>query len=112
MISNMGFNEGYITLYVAEGTEKDAVVTVVDNNTCGNCSADQKFCGILKGVRNNIGSVQVKGYAEIKYSGTAPALGVCGLVADGNGGVKASNSGTPVIVTEVDEDTNTVKVIM
>ena len=53
MISNMGFNEGYITLYVAEGTEKDAVVTVVDNNTCGNCSADQKFCGILKGVRNN-----------------------------------------------------------
>lgn len=112
MISNMGFNEGYITLYVAEGTQKDSVVTVVDGNTCGNCSEGGKFCGILKGIRNNIGSVQVKGYAEIKYSGTAPALGVTSLVADGNGGVKASSSGVSVIVTEVNEETQTVKVIM
>ena len=112
MISNMGFNEGFITLYVAEDTNIGSVVTVNDNNTCGECAADQKFCGGLKGKRNNIGSVQVKGYTELKYSGTAPALGVGGLVADGNGGVKSSDNGFTVIVTEVDEETNTIKVIM
>ncbi len=112
MISNMGFNEGYITLYVADGTNKNSVVNVTENNTCGECAVGEKFCGVLKGVRNSIGSVQVKGYTELTYSGTTPKFGATYLVADGNGGVKEASSGVAVIITEIDEVASTIKVIM
>lgn len=112
MISNIGFDEGYITLYVDEDTQKDIPVTITDNDTCGASAAGDKFCGILRGVRKDLGSVQVKGYAKMSYSGeSAPLLGAECIVADGLGGVKAAQTGVNVIVTAVDEVAETVEFI-
>ena len=87
MISNVGFNEGLITLYVTEGTKQNDLITVSANNTCTVCANGEKFCGVVKGARNGIGTIQVKGYVELTYSGDTVGLGKVNLVADGMGGV-------------------------
>ena len=111
MISNVGFNEGFITLYVTEDTKQNDIITVSANNTCTTSSEGEKFCGVVKGVRNGIGTIQVKGYVELTYSGTVN-LGKVNLVADGMGGVKEATEGVPALVTVVDTVASKIKVII
>ncbi len=112
MISNVGYNEGFITLYVTEGTKQNDVVSISQNDTCSACAEEEKFCGVVKGVRNGIGTVQVKGYVELTYSGSTVSLGRTNLAADGMGGVKESIDGVPVLVTAVDTIASKIKAIL
>lgn len=111
MISNKGFLEEYITL-LCQDTEKSGVVTINDNNTCAIAEADQDFVGVMANNRNGIAAVQVKGYAEVSYTGDNMAVGIMKVCCDGEGGIKLTDTGREVIVLSVDTDSNTVAIIM
>ena len=64
------------------------------NNTVRNAISGTAPVGIVRNKRNDHAAVQVKGYAEMKYSGsTAPSLGWNSLVADGSGGLRVASTG-------------------
>lgn len=64
------------------------------NHTVRNAGNGTAPVGIVLNKRSNHAAVQVKGYAEMSYSGsTAPTLGWNSLVADGSGGLRAAADG-------------------
>ena len=111
MISNKGFLVEHITL-LCEDNDTSGVVCMKENNTCGIAASDDKFLGIMVNNRNGVAAVQVKGYAEIKYSGDALELGIEKVCCDGEGGIKSAENGREVIVLSVDTSDNTVSIIM
>ena len=59
--------------------------------------------------RKGIAAVQVKGYVELPYSGTAaPGLGWVNLAADGVGGVAVDADGIPCMVITRNQTDKTV----
>lgn len=63
-----------------------------ENGTVMYCAAGDDFIGvILAPIQDNVVPVQIRGFVTLPYIGTAPALGYCGLVADGTGKVKISS---------------------
>ena len=71
-------------------TVEGTVVKVGGQGTIAACAAGDAFCGVIAaGGRDGLCSVQLGGFATIPYTGTAPALGLTALAADGSGGVKA-----------------------
>ena len=78
----------------SDGTVKDA----------GNGAA---LVGLALNVRGGCAAVLVKGYAQLPYTGTAPALGWARLAADGSGGVTAAESGREYLVVQVDSGSKT-----
>ena len=112
MISNKGFNEGIITLYVDENTAVGTPVSMSDSGVCTASAADDKFVGILVNSRAGVGGVQVKGYACIPYSGTDLELGIVEIAADGEGKIKASVGGRVVTVIGVNTAEKTAEILM
>ena len=110
MISNKGFLVEHITL-LTEGEETTGVVSVNKNNTCHIAEENDAFLGVMVNNRNNIAAVQVKGYAEVKFSGEV-GLGVTRVCCDGLGGIKADTNGREVIVLSLDTENNTATIIM
>lgn len=111
MISNKGYGEEFITLY-SESENVGKPVVISANDTCAKADDGDNFTGILINARNGLGSVQIRGYVELPYSGTSPILGETVLAADGNGGVKSAASGKAVTVLKVDTTCNTVGFII
>ena len=87
-------------------------VKITDNFTVSPCADGDAFAGIADGVRGNIACIQLAGYAEVTYSGAAPAFGWCSLAADGKGGVKVSENGKEYLVTRIDAENNKVGIII
>lgn len=112
MISNKGFDEAYITMKTDAATV-GYPVTVSANGTVKNAASGKPFIGVLYNSRSNIGAVQVKGYAKLKYTGdTAPTLGLCSILSNGSGGVTAGTGGMTVRVLSVNADDATVEFLM
>ena len=112
MISNKGFNEGIITLYVDESTAVGTPVSMTDSGSCSASNDGDKFVGILVNSRAGIGAVQVKGYANIPYSGTDLTLGITEIAADGNGKIKMAAGGRTVTVIGVNTAEKTAELLM
>ncbi len=89
--SNSGFHKEVLSFPVQEEIALGRVVTVANGNAV-KATAEKDFIGVLDTVRAGIAGVQMEGYVECRYSGTAPIVGVGGLVADANGYVKASDA--------------------
>ena len=72
------------------------------------------FFGVCISTRANLAGVQLEGYVELRYTGTAPERGYCGLVADANNGVKVAEQTTANthLVLKVDKDKSTVGFIL
>ena len=111
MVCNKGFNEGLITMNYVSGEEGN-VVTITENFKCSAAADGDSLLGILVNSRGKIASVQIMGFAKVKYTGTAPTLGVAGVAADGNGGIKVSSNGRQVLVISVNTDKNTAEIIL
>ena len=78
-------------------------VAISQNNTVANAANGIAPAGVALHVREGIAAVQLHGYAELPYSGTAPALGWTKLTADGTGGMKADGNGISHLVVSVNE---------
>ena len=77
------------------------------NGTVAKCTAGNGFCGVVRAIAHDgkACTVQLGGLAEVKYSGTAPAVGYAELVANGTGGVSKpgdNQSGSAYLVLSVD----------
>lgn len=95
---------GYLAVTVPAGTCGAGQVCMM--NTAGQadaCSSGGRFMGVCDEVRKGLAAVQVGGFAKVKYSGSAPALGFAKLAADGAGGVCVSSSGQEHLVVALDE---------
>ena len=56
------------------------------------CASGDRIVGIVRACRGGCAAVQLRGAAEVKCSGTAPAAGYAALTADGDGGICAGGS--------------------
>lgn len=108
MIDYTGFGEKVLTFKCTEDTAVGDLVKVYGNDTVSPAANGEEFIGVAVCVRNGIASVATDGFAEVSFSGTAPALGAIHLVADGAGGVKTSESGKKISVLRVDNTAKTV----
>lgn len=111
-ISFKGFNNNCMTFNAGESAEIGAPAALDENGKIVNAEADEKFLGVICNVRNGITGVQLEGYTELKYTGSAPTLGWDSLSADGNGGVKVDANGVPYRVLKVDTTAKTVGFIL
>lgn len=89
--------------------------SAVENQVCnlnGNgkvcaCTDGGSFIGKVESANASQAGVQVEGFVEVTYTGTAPAMGYTKLTANGAGGVKADTNGTAYWVVEVDTASQT-----
>ena len=86
---------------------KGDIVAMTDNDTVGKAADAAAPAGIVLNKRMDWAAVQVAGYAEVAYSGTAPKVGWNSLVADGNGGLRTAadkEMGRACLVVSVDSE--------
>ena len=98
---NVSFEEiGRIsaTFCHAGGLEKQ-VCKLSAANTVNACADGDAFCGVIESIRGGSAGVQLHGFAEVTYTGAAPAIGYANLQADGHGGVKAAGSRSYLVVS-------------
>ena len=111
-ISMKGYGENTST-FRTNGVVCTSHTVKMDNNlTVAPCNSGDAFIGTVINVKNEYACVQLDGFVTLTYTGTAPSVGYCKLVADGNGGVKVSESGREYLVTEVYTAEKTVGIIL
>lgn len=86
MISYNGFNSQHITM--PGSIAETGIVVKFDEHGCVNANTGDVFDGVCVKSDDTYSSVQVEGYIECKYTGTAPGYGYKNLVASTNGAVK------------------------
>ena len=113
-ISFKGYENKTITLEAGSGLTVGSPVKINSNNQAVNAASDDYFIGICTAVRNDWASIQTDGFAEIKYTGTAPSHGLVSLVAAGESKVKAGGDGDIALykVIKVDTENTTVGFIL
>ncbi len=107
-----GFERKEVTINATRDVEKGKTVEFTDSYTVDRTIDGHIFDGVCTHVDNGLASVQLKGYAKVTYTGTAPAYGYSKLTADGKGGVKADENGRYVLVTHIDTDSKTCGIIL
>lgn len=88
--------------FAADSGEAGQVCKVIASGKVEPCGEGDVFCGVMEGIRNGHTAVQLHGFVEVGYTGSTPEIGYVNLTADGNGGVKVSNSGRAHLVVGVD----------
>ncbi len=76
------------------------------------CAEGEAFAGIVANVRESTAGVIVRGFVRASYSGSAPAIGYVGLMADGAGNVTYSADAHEYLVVEVNIANKTVVFLM
>lgn len=104
-VSFRGIHETIATFKAGTGVDAGVPVKVSAEGTVAACSANDEFAGVVTSVREGYCAVQLSGYAEMSYSGTAPSYGKALLVADGSGKVKTAASGRAVTVVHLNTTT-------
>ena len=81
-------------------------VKMTGNGTVGPCDAGDAFCGVAVNVRGGFAAVQLSGYTQATYTGTAPAVGYQTMSAAGSGAVQTGAAGRSILITDVDPAAN------
>lgn len=110
-VSIKGYNTDAVTLIAADGLQKGNLVKISENLTAAPCAAGNIPCGVCLGTDGKYASIQLKGYAKAAYSGTAPALGMTIVTADGADKIKTAATGRSVMVVSVDTASATAEII-
>lgn len=111
-ISMKGYGENTATFRTEGVVSVSHVVKMANNLTVAPCNSGDAFIGAAVNVKNEYACVQLDGYVTLSYTGTAPAVGYCSLVADGKGGVMVSDTGREYLVAEVYTSSKTVGIIL
>ena len=100
--------------FAADDAADGQVVKISDQATVAPCGNGDAFCGIVRSVAKDgtACSVQLRGAAEVPYSGSAPTPGFASLSADGSGGVKVDESGRTFLVLAVDTVNATASILL
>lgn len=90
--------------FAADAGEAGQVCKMDGNGKVAPCADGEQFIGVMEGIRKGFCGVQLHGFAEVGYTGAAPALGYAALAANGEGGVKVNSNGREHLVVFVDEN--------
>lgn len=90
------------------GAVAGGVCKYSENDTVAVPGAGESFHGVCVFLKKDQAAVQVKGFATLPYTGTAPGLGYVQLAANGNGGVQVGADGPQRLVAAVDAAEKTV----
>lgn len=90
--------------FAADGVKAGTVCKMAGNGMVAPCADGEEFVGLVEHVRKGFCGVQLHGFAQVAYTGTAPGLGYVNLAANGGGGVKVSSGGRGHLVVAVDEN--------
>ncbi len=110
-ISFKGFNEQVITFRIQGEVEPGTLVKMCESETVEPCTSGDEFIGIAVHVHGGIAAVQVGGYVDLPYSGTAPSLGSSSISAAGSAQIKNSGDMT-VKVISIDETNSTAGILL
>ncbi len=88
--------------FAASDVAAGQVCKMKENGAVTACADGDVFIGVVEGLRKGHAGVQLHGFAQLSYTGTAPGLGYVALAADGSGGVKTADTGRSVLVVQVD----------
>ncbi len=80
------------TFSAGDGVKGGQVVKLTAADTVGTCIDGDGFCGVAMEPRRGGAAVQLKGFAQVPFTGTL-SPGWCDLAANGAGGVRAAASG-------------------
>ena len=99
-----GIGQWAATFACDGNVEEGNVVKISGNGKVAVCQNGDGFCGqaVVVGRDGAACTVALGGMMSASYTGTAPVLGWSALSADGNGGVKADESGHTCLVVDVD----------
>ena len=103
--------ENAVVPFLEEQVTAGYPVSMRSDATVGNAAAGTAPVGVALNVRGGCAAVQIRGFAALPYSGSAPDLGWTALTADGSGGVKVPGSGEKgreCLVVQVDSQEKTV----
>lgn len=104
---SVAFNgmENQVVTFRAETGEAGDVVAMEYNDQVTTASDGTAPVGILLNKRCDYGAVQIKGFVQVSYSGSAaPSLGWNSFVADGEGGLRLAadgETGRPCLVVNL-----------
>lgn len=101
-VSLKGFNESVATFYTDDANlEAGDLVIINDNLEVEKAASTELFVGVCQSVRSGYAAVQLSGFVELSYSGTAPTVGYNNLYTNSSGGVVANDSGRQLLVVSV-----------
>ena len=93
---SVAFNgiDNQVVTFQADTGEAGDSMAMEDNNKVTKAPSGAAPVGVLVGKRSGHGAVQIRGYVQVPYSGSAaPSLGWNRLVANGSGGMRLAASG-------------------
>ena len=111
-ISLKGYGENTATFKINTEIKGGEPVYMEENFTVMPCTANSDFIGAAVNSRDGYACIQLSGYVKFSYTGSNPDVGLCSLLADGNGGVRVDENGRRFVVTDVDTDNKTVGIIL
>lgn len=116
-ISFDGINESIVTFNSQGEIKPGALVSVVDNATVKQASADESFIGICVSNKNDVAAVQISGFATIKIKNIGETkYGRQFFVSDDDGTLKLDKSSNPLAVPlnviSIDKSSSTLDVFL
>ncbi len=93
--------------FATDITQVDTVCKMTANGKVAACEDGGTFCGKVESIRKGFAGVQLHGFTQVHFTGTAPHLGYAILTADGKGGVKTHTQGRSYLVVSVDDTAKT-----
>ena len=103
-VSFEGIGENIVTFYNSKTNPAAVGVPVKMSAACeaAKCGDGERFFGVAVAGDSEFAAVQTKGYVEMPYTGTVPAVGFGKLAADAAGGVKTADAGSEFLIVDVD----------
>ena len=111
-VSFNGFNMNILTFRCIEEIPEGTPVKVSKANSVEPCFDGDVFHGIAVDGDEKYVSVQLKGIVTVRYSSTAPTVGLNKLGANVSGGIKVTETGREYLVLSVDEAQSKVTFLM
>ncbi len=89
-----GFLQQIATFSSADEIAPGAPVKVSGSGAVAAAAAKDGVAGVCMSYQDGVAAVQLAGFVELPYTGTAPTAGFAKLAADGKGGVSVSTETT------------------
>lgn len=86
--------------------------TLVSASLVKKSAANDNFCGVLLTKRGSVGSVQVRGFVTVGFSGENMRVGYVNLAADGAGKVQVNENGRSYLVIDMDTTKQTITFLL
>ena len=112
MFSYEGIGEMVVSVGMTEEVNSGEVVRMMSSDMVCPCEDGELFCGVALKADKICGSMQLKGFVTVPYSGEGMDVGWMKLAANGMGGVRVDANGKPMLVIRKDEDAMTIVVCL